>query len=88
VTGSTLTVYVDANGRERSFCRRCGASLFWAIAGGDGVCIGVGALDGATGLVVDRHIHVDSAADWEPFPQGAPAHREGSTSPVLPPVGE
>ena len=78
-----LRVYVDRNGRERSFCGTCGASLFWVVPGGEGVSISAGALDGDPGLRVARHIHADSAAPWESLPHGVPVHREDSSSPVV-----
>jgi hypothetical protein len=76
-----LAVYIDVNGRERSFCRSCGSSLFWAVPGSDHVSISAGALDGETGLRVERHIHVASAADWEQPAEGA-SHDAGSGSPL------
>ncbi len=82
VDSGTLEVYIDANGRERSFCRTCGASLFWAVPGSAGISISAGALDTAADLRVARHIHSDSTADWETLPSDVPVHREGSASPI------
>ena len=87
VDRGSLEVYVDANGRERSFCRTCGASLFWAEAGSEGISISAGALDD-TGLRVARHIHADSTADWETLPGDVPVHHEGSASPIVSDPGE
>jgi hypothetical protein len=83
-----LATYVDVNGRERGFCRACGSSLFWAEPGAGSISISAGALDGETGLRVERHIHGASAADWERLPADLPVHREGSSSPVVTPSGE
>lgn len=80
VAESTLAVYVDARGRERSFCTTCGASLFWAAPGEDGVSVSAGALDDASELSVLRHIYVDDAAAWEEIPAGVPRHPQGSSS--------
>ncbi len=60
-----LALYLDPNGRERSFCRLCGSTLFWAEQGSDTVSIAAGTLDGETGLRIAHHVYVDSAADWE-----------------------
>jgi hypothetical protein len=83
VTAGAAAVYVDANGRERSFCAVCGSSLFWALAGGEGVSVSAGALDGETGLHVISHLHADSAADWERLPRDVPVHAAGSSSALL-----
>ncbi len=60
----TLERYVDGNGRERSFCGRCGSVLFWS-ADRETISVSAGALDGETSLMIERHIHLDDAADWE-----------------------
>jgi hypothetical protein len=82
-----LATYIDVNDRERSFCCICGSSLFWAVAGSEWVSISAGALDGETGLSIAAHIYADSAADWEVLPHDLPAHREGSSSPLIEPSG-
>ena len=64
----TLTWYVDVNGRRRGFCGRCGSPLFWSDEDGATISISAGALDGQTGLVIERHIFVADAADWESAP--------------------
>jgi len=78
---ASLSVYVDVNGRERSFCRACGSLLFWAVPGEEWISISAGALDGDTGLRIARHIYADSATDWESLPHDVPVHGEGSGSP-------
>ena len=80
---SSLSVHIDVNGRERSFCGTCGSLLFWAVPGAEGVSVSAGALDTDAGLRIVRHIHVDSSAPWEPAPGGVPAHRAGSASPLV-----
>ena len=77
------TLYLDDNGRERSFCSTCGSSLFWSSPGADWVSISAGALDVDAGLRVMRHIYADSAAAWEELPDHLPVHREGSASPLV-----
>jgi hypothetical protein len=66
---ATLAWYVDVNGRQRGFCRACGSTLFWSSEGDSAVSVSAGALDGRTGLTVERHIFVADAADWEPAPE-------------------
>ena len=62
---TSLRWYVDVNGRRRGFCGTCGATLFWSHEDRATVCVSAGALDGPTGLVVERHVHVEDAGDWE-----------------------
>ncbi len=58
-----LSWYV-ADGRERGFCRECGASLFWRRAGADSTSVAAGTLDEPTGLRTVAHIFVDSKGDY------------------------
>lgn len=60
-----LRWYVDVNGRRRGFCGTCGATLFWSDEDRESISVSAGSLEGPTGLVTARHIHVDDAADWE-----------------------
>jgi hypothetical protein len=53
-----------ADGRERGFCSRCGASLFWRVAGRDTVSVAAGTLDPPTGLRTVAHIHVRDQSDY------------------------
>jgi len=61
----TLRWYDDVNERRRGFCGECGATLFWSRSGDESVSVSAGALDGVTGLVIERHIFTSDAADWE-----------------------
>lgn len=53
-----------ADGRERGFCRECGASLFWRRAGAGSTSIAAGTLDGLTELRTVANIFVDSKGDY------------------------
>lgn len=71
VSGADLELLDDsglawyaADGRERGFCRECGASLFWRRAGSDTVSIAAGTLDEPTGLSTAAHIFTDSKGDY------------------------
>ena len=61
----TLVWYVDVKARRRGFCGVCGATLLWSAGDRETVSVSAGALDGQTGLVIERHIFVTDAADWE-----------------------
>jgi hypothetical protein len=65
IADAALRWYVDANGRRRGFCGTCGATLFWSHDERESISVSAGALDGPTGLVTERHIHAEDAADWE-----------------------
>lgn len=79
-----LAAYTAPNGTTRSFCRRCGSSLFFASPKGspDVLEIALGAFDGAVPVVPDAHIFVAFAAPWTRFCDGLPAHVEGRGSPL------
>lgn len=62
---ATLRWYVDPKGRRRGFCGTCGATLLWSADDRDTVSVSAGALDGPTGLAVERHVFTADAADWE-----------------------
>ncbi len=53
-----------ADGRERGFCRECGASVFWRRSGGGSTSIAAGTLDEPSGLRTMAHIFVDSKGDY------------------------
>ena len=53
-----------ADGRERGFCRECGASLLWRQSGADKISIAAGTLDAPTGLRTAHHIFTDSRGDY------------------------
>jgi hypothetical protein len=68
-----LAWYV-ADGRERGFCRECGASVFWRRAGGDRTSIAAGTLDEPTGLRTAAHIYVGSKSDYYEIADALPQH--------------
>jgi hypothetical protein len=71
-----------ADGRERGFCRDCGASLFWRRQGERGISIAAGTLDEPTGLHTVAHIFVDSKGDYYDLADDVPrfeASRESDT---------
>lgn len=53
---------------RRGFCPTCGAFLFWESEGSGEIAVSLGAVDGPTGLAVDRHLH---------RPEAPPALGEG-----------
>ncbi len=65
-----LTWYQSSDNARRGFCGTCGSSLFWHEDGTDHISVMAGTLDGATGLTMDRHIHVSTKGDYYALPDG------------------
>lgn len=72
----SLRWYV-ADGRERGFCRDCGATLFWRRVGADRTSITAGTLDEPTGLRTAAHIFVASKGDYYEIVDGRPSFSAG-----------
>jgi hypothetical protein len=68
---STLRWYRSSDAARRGFCCTCGASLFWRPDAEPRIAIAAGALDGPTGLRIDRHIYQADAGDYY-APEGPP----------------
>ena len=67
-----IGVFKASDWGERAFCRDCGSTLFWRMAGGpiDSICPGL--LDDQTGLSVSKEIFTDRRAPWmAPLPHTA-----------------
>ena len=75
-----------ADGRERGFCRECGASLFWRRADGKSTAIAAGTLDPPTGLRTVAHVFVESRGDYYEITDDLPRHPDsGARHPGGPP---
>jgi len=81
VQDSSLRWY-DADQRQRGFCGRCGASVFWReVTEPETVSIAAGTLDEPTGLRTTEQIWVDSAGDYYQLSVEGELHSEGLRSP-------
>lgn len=59
--------YPSSPGVTRTFCSRCGSSLFWTNSGGDfadWVSIALGTLDSHFEPSRHTHLHLDNTASW------------------------
>ncbi len=74
-TDASLAWFRSSEFAERGFCRLCGSRLFWRADGDPMLWVAVGALDGETGLSIDRHIYVADKPDWYEIDDGKPQHR-------------
>ncbi len=72
-----LTWYASSDIAQRGFCHKCGASLFWQRKDSATISIAAGCLDGATGLVADRHIFVSDAGDYYHLNDDLPSYSQG-----------
>ena len=79
VADEGLRWYQDA-GRERGFCARCGASLFWRRERAGRISIAAGTLDAPTGLRTVAHIFVGSKGDYYEITDGLPQRAESGES--------
>ncbi len=57
---------------KRGSCPRCGSFLFWKGTGEDATSFALGAVDGNTGLSVEKHIFVASKGDYYEIADGVP----------------
>ncbi len=49
---------------RRGFCGTCGSFLFWDETGDDNISFALGAIDGPTGLRLEKHIFTADKGDY------------------------
>ena len=64
--------YASSKTAKRGFCPTCGSGLFWQRLGSGDMGFSLGALDGPTGLRLEKHIHVASKGDYYTIADGLP----------------
>lgn len=57
---------------RRGLCPRCGAFLFWTARDEDTLSFALGAVDGPTGLHLEKHIFVGEKGDYYALTDGLP----------------
>ena len=57
---------------RRGFCARCGSFLFWKAHAEDQISFSLGALDGPSGVRLERHIFVGDKGDYYDIADGLP----------------
>lgn len=73
VSGSEhLAWYRSSEKVRRGFCARCGSWLFWEPLQHDWTSAALGAIDGPTGLALERHIFVADKGDYYEIGDGLP----------------
>ncbi|AXI44924.1 aldehyde-activating protein [Sulfitobacter sp. SK012] len=58
------TWYASSESAKRGFCPKCGSFLFWKGKGDPDTGVALGALDGPTGLRLERHIFTADKGDY------------------------
>ena len=67
-----LSWYRSSDKVRRGFCSRCGSWLFWEPLQHDWTSVALGAIDGPTGLALERHIFVADKGDYYQIGDGLP----------------
>lgn len=67
-----LSWYASSVIAERGFCPTCGAFLYWRRSDETTTSFGLGAIDGDTGLTLQKHIFVADKGDYYEIADGVP----------------
>lgn len=70
--GEHITWYRSSEKVRRGFCSRCGSWLFWEPIERDWTSVALGAIDGPTGVRLERHIFVAEKGDYYAIADGLP----------------
>ena len=66
--------YRSSDSAARGFCPNCGAFLFWQHDDESSMSFALGALDGPSGLRVEKHIFVADKGDYYEIADDLPQH--------------
>ena len=64
--------YEATDQAKRGFCPVCGAFLFWKAHDEDTMSFALGAVDGPTGIKLEKHIFTASKGDYYDISDGVP----------------
>lgn len=67
-----IGVYKSSEWGERAFCKVCGTSLYWHLAGSDTYSFSAGVLDDQTQLNLTMQIFIDEKPDYYDFANDTP----------------
>jgi hypothetical protein len=62
---------------KRGFCAVCGSFLFWKAHDEDGMSFSLGAIDGPTGLRLQKHIFTADKGDYYDIADGVTQKEQG-----------
>ncbi|MEO0669646.1 MAG: GFA family protein [Pseudomonadota bacterium] len=71
ITGN-VTWHASSGFARRGFCPVCGCFLFWKMQAEPRISFSLGAIDGDTGLRLDRHIFTASKGDYYDIADSVP----------------
>ena len=71
ITGAVLW-YEASPIAKRGSCPKCGSFLFWKAHDEDTISFSLGAIDGPTGLTLEKHIFVADKGDYYQIADGLP----------------
>jgi len=72
LASDTLSWFQSSEKVRRGFCSGCGSTLFWEPVFRDWTSVALGAIDGETGLALERHIFVAEKGDYYTLADGLP----------------
>lgn len=73
----TLSWYQSSPQAQRGFRNRCGSSLFWRHGADNGaVSVMSGTLNGATGIITEKHIFVVDKGDYYKIADDVPQREQ------------
>ncbi len=75
ITGNP-TWYASSDTAKRGFCPTCGSFLFWKGADDPDTGVALGALDGPTGLRLQRHIFTADKGDYYDIEDNVPQEEQ------------
>ena len=67
-----ISWYQSSEKVRRGFCSKCGSWLFWEPVSKDWTSVALGALNGQTGVRLQRHIFVAHKGDYYAIADGLP----------------
>lgn len=66
--------YESSTDAKRGFCPTCGSFLFWKHDAEASMSFSLGAVDGPTGLAIEKHIFVADKGDYYTIADNLPQH--------------
>ena len=68
--------YASSSKAKRGFCPTCGSFLFWKATDEDGMSFSLGAIDGPTGLTLQKHIFTAHKGDYYDIADNVPQRED------------
>ena len=71
-----LRWYSATPGVRRGSCATCGSFLFWDAESERHIAVALGAIDGRTGVTLEKHIYVADKGDYYEISDGLPQEQQ------------